>query len=95
MVNSVEISEYHDPKEIITIIKTKDADDHSTPNGKTKITIASEIGNGLFIAVTAIMQSYRLNSFLFQIYSKSYKRIHGMPACMQNIHYNNSLAITR
>lgn len=47
MVSSVEITEYHDPKEVITTIKTKDADDPNTPNGKTKIIISSEIGNGM------------------------------------------------
>lgn len=52
MVDFVEITEYHDPKEVITSIKTKDADDPNTPNGKTKIVIASEIGNGMFVEIS-------------------------------------------
>ena len=35
------ISEFHDPKEVITLVKVKDDDDPALPNGRTNIQIIS------------------------------------------------------
>ncbi|OAD57365.1 Cadherin-23 [Eufriesea mexicana] len=45
----VTISEFHDVKDIIFVIKVKDADDPATPNGRVKIRILSGNELGLFI----------------------------------------------
>lgn len=41
----ITISEFHDVKDLIFVIKVKDADDPTTPNGRVKIRILS--GNEL------------------------------------------------
>lgn len=45
----VSITEFHDPKEIVTSIKASDADDPSTPNGQVKFDVKGGTGADLFI----------------------------------------------
>ncbi|XP_053979716.1 cadherin-23 [Hylaeus volcanicus] len=45
----ITISEFHDVKDLIFVIKAKDADDPTTPNGRVKIRILSGNELGLFI----------------------------------------------
>ncbi|XP_011144581.1 cadherin-23 [Harpegnathos saltator] len=47
--NCVSISEFHDMRDLIFVIKTKDADDPTTPNGRVIIRILSGNEVGLFI----------------------------------------------
>lgn len=37
----VDISEFHNTRDIIVTLKVKDPDDHSTPNGRTLMKIVS------------------------------------------------------
>lgn len=49
MPNLVEITEYHEIRDVIASIKATDADDPRTLNGKLKITIAGGTGKGKLI----------------------------------------------
>lgn len=44
----ITISEFHDVKDLIFVIKAKDADDPTTPNGRVKIRILSGNELGLY-----------------------------------------------
>lgn len=45
----VSITEFHEPKEIVTTIKASDADDPTTPNGQVKFEVKGGSGADLFI----------------------------------------------
>lgn len=45
----VSITEFHEPKEIVTSIRASDADDPTTPNGQVKFDVKGGSGADLFI----------------------------------------------
>lgn len=51
----ISISEFHDVRDTIYVIKTKDADDPKTPNGRVVIRITS--GNELGMAILIVERS--------------------------------------